>query len=49
MDQIPKVIREILPETIDGLREFIHQAELELARINKKIVCARLLLKEKEG
>lgn len=50
MEDIPKAIREELPETADGLREFIRLAEqskLSGRRFESRLKGARMLLAEK--
>ncbi len=45
---ISKTMREELPDTIDGLKVFIKEAEKEEGKISRKIEAARILLVEKE-
>ena len=49
MDKIPKTIKEQLPETVGGLREFIKLSQKESIKIHKRIQAAEFLLREKEG
>jgi len=48
MADIPKTIRVELPETEEGLREYIKIGEREAVMIHKRITAARELLTEKE-
>lgn len=48
MADIPKTIRVELPETEDGLREYIELSRREIAKIQKRIGAVREMLIEKE-
>lgn len=49
MEKISKEMRERLPETIEGLREFIDQATREITKTSRMIQAAELLIREKKG